>query len=84
MSNLEWCTPKENVLYSSHLMKHEREKCKKSSTGYKYIGKYICHGKPKYRVQIKKDGKTLVSKLFNNIEDAIAYRNEVLNAQVNT
>lgn len=47
--NLEWCTQKENVLYSAERMRKPRKRHKLSSTGFKYI--YYCTGKEGYRVK---------------------------------
>lgn len=65
--NLEWTTQKENVNYSSHLMKKPKSKSKPTNTGEKYIS--------------KKNNKYVVfsRKQFKTLEEAIAYRNEVMN-----
>lgn len=84
VNNLEWCTQAENVRYSSHNMRHPRSRCKKTATGYKYIGVYLSHGKPYYRVQFKNVFGKTASKLFKNLDEAIAYRNGVLNVEVDT
>lgn len=47
--NLEWCTQRENVLYSVERMRKPRKHHKLSSTGFKYI--YYCTGKEGYRVK---------------------------------
>lgn len=70
-SNLQWVTQNENVCRSKHLMRHVKSNCKRSSTGEKYITKYG-HG---YRVAIKWAKK---SRQFKNLEDAVAFRNEVI------
>ena len=76
-SNLEWLTPKENVRYSSARMRHEKSKCKKTNTGLKYIREYTSKGKyHTFRVMIRRLG---VCKQFQKLEDAIRFRDEVMN-----
>jgi hypothetical protein len=76
VSNLEWCTQKENIAYSnSHLMK-PKSKCRPSNTGEKYISKRISNGKHvRYRVNIR---QMAIDKCFETFEEAIQYRNEVM------
>lgn len=69
-NNLEWTTQKENVLYSSERMRHPKKVSKPTNTGEKYISKVNHKGKVKYRVK--------GNKLCSTLEEAIAYRNEVL------
>lgn len=69
--NLEWCTQKLNVIYSSERMKHEKKKCKATNTGEKYIQKR----NKRYCVSIS---RLKVYKSFSSLEEAIAFRNEVL------
>lgn len=70
--NLEWVTQKENVNRSRHLMHHQRERYRESSTGEKYIIRY----KNGYRVNIKWAKKC---KEFKSLYDAIRFRDEVIN-----
>ena len=84
VANLEWCTQRENIMNSAKLMRHEKSRCRKTATGHKYIGVHTMNGKPHYRVQIKRTGKPYICKMFSAIDDAIAYRDEVLNVKINT
>lgn len=75
-SNLEWCEQDENVRYSSEMMKKPKTTCKASNTSEKYIHKYLEHGKHiRYRVVIK---SIRVFRSFKTIDEAIQYRNEVM------
>lgn len=75
-SNLEWCTQLENVRYSAEHMKGERNKYRISSTGEKYITiRRAKREKIKYRVNISRLG---VDRSFDSFEDAVCYRNEVM------
>ena len=69
--NLEWCTQKQNVIYSSERMKHEKKKCKVTNTGEKYIQKI----NKRFCVIISRLG---VYKPFYSLEEAIEFRNEVM------
>lgn len=69
--NLEWCTQKLNVIYSSERMKHEKAKCKATNTGEKYIQKRNIS----YCVSIS---RLKVYKSFSSLEEAVEFRNEVL------
>ena len=74
--NLEWCTQKDNIRHSTNRMRKPKSKCKTSNTGEKYISRRLDHGKNiRYRVIIESIG---VSKYFINFDDAVRYRNEVM------
>lgn len=69
--NLEWCTQKQNVQYSAQYMRHEKSICNPTNTGEKYIslkGNRYCV----YLRKLKKYSS------FLTLEEAIAYRNEVI------
>lgn len=68
--NLEWVTQKENVRRSAHLMKGQREKCRPTNTGEKYISYTRCKGHMRYKVY--------GSRYFRTLEEAIKHRNEVM------
>lgn len=77
VDNLEWCTQRENVRFSVDRMKHEKTKCKPTNTGEKYISRCISHKKYLcYRVTIKQKN---ICKYFKALDEAIKYRNEVMN-----
>lgn len=71
VSNLEWCTQKDNVNHSiAHL--HQR-KCAETNTGEKHIH----YRRGRYCVRVAR--KTLkVDKEFATLEEAVAFRNEVV------
>lgn len=69
VSNLEWCTQKENAQYSSEHMK--RPKPRKTNTGEFYIS---LRNNGKYRVTVKHKEYGP----FRSLADAISKRNEVL------
>lgn len=50
--NLEWCSQKENVLYSKHRMEHQKN-AKLPKSGYKYIKKSKVKEGCMYEVSIK-------------------------------
>ena len=72
VSNLDIVTQCENVRYSSQHMRIPKKACRVSNTGEKYIrfkgGKYVLCIR-----NIK------MTKTFKNLNDAVAYRNEVMN-----
>ena len=68
-TNLEWCTQRENVLYSVERMRKRRIK-PMTNTGERYVS----FSKNKYRVSV--DGKE--HGRYDTIEEAIAVRDKVL------
>lgn len=69
--NLEWCTQKQNIIYSSDRMKHEKSICKQTNTGEKYIRRID----NRYCVSIH---KLKIYKSFKTLEEAVMFRNEVV------
>jgi len=69
--NLEWCTRKQNIDYSieNRAMQHNTV----GRSGIRYIS---IDSKGRYRVCIK---RAETDKRFKTLDDAITYRNEVLN-----
>lgn len=78
VANLEWCTQKENMVYSIDRLKKPKPNAKLSNTGERYITKTLTRRKKniRYRVNISQFG---VDRSFLTMEDAIKYRNEVMN-----
>lgn len=72
--NLEWVTQKENVVYSSERMRHPKSKCRPTNTGEKYIMARGRSNKVYYRVKLPK----LPEKIFETLEEAVAYKEEVM------
>lgn len=73
--NLEWCTQKQNVLYSAHKMKKPHKQWKQSATGEKYI--YFRYSG--YRLSIRNE----IDKIFPTLEEAVRAREVVLNGEIN-
>lgn len=71
-NNLEWCTQKQNISYSASRMRHEKQKCRATNTGEKYITQTVSGS---FKVSIK---KLHIYHSFKNLEDAIAYRERVM------
>ena len=75
-SNLEWCTVLENVAHSVDHMKKPKPNSKLPITKEKYIGCRIEHGKHiRYRVNIP---RLRIDRSFKTLDEAIQYRNEVM------
>lgn len=72
VSNLEWCTQKENTHYSIPLMRHPRETGRRASTGEKYI--YWRESRGKYRAVVyrKEIGE------YDTLEQAVFARNKYM------
>lgn len=68
--NLEWLTQKENVNYSLELMK--KPHCSKTNTGEKYI-------RLRDNSYIFSYEKMKIYKSFKTLDEAVNYRNEVMN-----
>ena len=66
--NLEWCTQQHNIVHSIPNMRKQHAVACRELPPYIGVDKQGC-----YRVHIKR----IPYKRFQNIEDAIAYRNEV-------
>ena len=71
VSNLEWCTQRENVNHSKERYCHAKSTIK-ANTGYKYIS---LTKKGVYRVSSRQRG---IDKRFKTLEEAILYRNEAM------
>lgn len=76
VSNLRWCTQKENVGFSVHKLIRPKKKYRVSNTGEKYI----CFKNGKYRLSMKKiKNNNGIDKTFKNIEEAIVVKEELMN-----
>lgn len=71
--NLEWCTQRENVRYSSWKMRKPHKPWKMPATGEKYI--YFRDGR--YRLSIH----NLIDKTFPTLEEAVRAREVVLSGE---
>lgn len=75
--NLEWVTQMDNVRHSAHLMRGERGIGWSNTTGEKYIGIKKLRGETYFCVRkIKWIGNK--DKCFRTMEEAVAYRDEVM------
>lgn len=74
--NLEWCTQRENVLFSANSMRKPKGTCRETNTGEKYIRLYQQKGRsPVYRVSIR---RLNICKQFKTLPEAVEYREEVM------
>ena len=80
VNNLEWCTQKQNIRWSSCNMRKPRVNCKKTNTGEKYITK-TKSGTFRVYVHSKGDGRT---RSFKTLSEAIAFRDEEVRCRMNT
>lgn len=75
-SNLEWCTHRENTLYSVDRMRHPK-KTILTNTGERYIS--WVKGKRRFRLTIQRRQYGI----FKTLSEAVARREEVLNGEIN-
>lgn len=75
VTNLEWCSCKENTRYSLCNQPHTHNICF-TNTGYKFISIRNIKGTKKYRVSIK-NKSFKCDKSFYTLEEALNYRNTV-------
>lgn len=75
-SNLEWCTYGENVRHSAQRMR-KPHKTRVGAVGEKYISMIG----EKYRVSLRRKGYETIDKQFMSLEEAIEYRDKVLEAR---
>jgi hypothetical protein len=71
--NLEWCTQRQNILYSANRMRKPHKQWKVSATGEKYIY-HRCRG---YRLSIR----NVVDKTYPSLEDAVRAREVILRGE---
>jgi hypothetical protein len=71
--NLEWCTQRNNILYSAHRMRKPHKQWKRSATGEKYI--YFRYNG--FRLSIR----NLIDKTFPTLEEAVRAREVVLSGE---
>lgn len=71
--NLEWCTQRDNILYSVHRMRKPHKQWKAAATGEKYI--YFRYGR--YRLSIRNK----IDKTFPTLEEAVRTREVILRGE---
>ena len=77
--NLEWCSVRDNVLWSAHKMRHPRDKARLPSSGEKYIRANKNKKSVSYSVGAHSKGMSYFPyKTFKTIEEAVKYRDENL------
>lgn len=74
IENLEWCTQKQNAIYSSHRLRSPHN-AKLPKTGEKYIHHYSVNG---YYVQIRSLKGHIFRKSYGTLRQAIEGRDEYL------
>ena len=77
VTNLEWCTQKENVLHSKYKM-YKPKKSKLPTSGEKYIIKRNKYNKTFYEICIYKNGKHIYLGRKNSLNEAILLRNKYI------
>ena len=75
--NLEFVSQKENIEYSADRMCRPH-KSKATNTGEKYIYRQKNVGADSFRVHVRKKSQTVAEKIFPTLEEAVAYRDEVM------
>lgn len=73
--NLEWCTQRDNIRYSSSRLRKPHKQWKVSATNEKYI--YFRGGR--YRLSIR----NVIDKTYPTLEEAVKAREVVMNGEIN-
>lgn len=91
VDNLEWCTQKDNVLYSAHLTSATMKGIKKSAETKRKISltkqkqfenrelpSYIYRYRNGFKFQVVREGKYIGLKSFETLSEAVKYREKWL------